>query len=144
MFGEAGHAYVFFTYGNHYCLNSTTENEGEAGAVLLRAVQPLRGIEEMQRRRGTDKLAELASGPGKLTRAMGISGSLNGEDLVTSNRLYVLTGTAQAEIAASPRIGLNVATETRWRYFIEDNPFVSHGRTHNYRTEGRVERGVVG
>lgn len=144
MFGEAGHAYLYFIYGNHYCLNVTTEAEGEPGAVLIRAVAPLRGLEEMRRRRGVEDIRSLASGPGKLTKAMGIDGSLNGEDLVSSRRLYLLEGKADGEIGISPRIGLSVAKETEWRYFLRDSEFVSGGRTHNYRSRIPAEGGVVG
>ena len=110
MFGEAGHAYVYFTYGNHYCLNVTTEGEGEArGGPDQSHRAPVRGIEEMRKRRGVEEIRNLASGPGKLTKAMGIDGSLNGEDLVSSRRLYLLEGKAVGEIGISPRIGLSIA-----------------------------------
>lgn len=144
MFGEAGHAYIYFTYGNHYCLNFTTEGEAEAGAVLIRAIEPVRGTAQMQKRRGIQELTELASGPGKLTKAMAIDKSLNGEDLVTSKHLYVLRGDLNEEVGISSRIGLSVARETKWRYFVEGSPFVSGGRIHNYRRASRGERGVVG
>lgn len=139
MFGEAGYAYVYFTYGNHYCLNITTENTGEPGAVLIRAASPLRGLEVMRANRNRETVIDLTSGPGKLTKAMAIDGSLNGEDVVTSKRLYLLRGKVDGEIGVSPRIGLRVARETNWRYYLEGDPFVSNGRTHNYRTGGRSE-----
>jgi DNA-3-methyladenine glycosylase len=133
MYGEAGHAYIYFAYGNHYCLNVKTEVKGEAGGVLIRAVAPIRGIEQMRARRGLQELTRLTSGPGKLTKAMGIDGSLNGEDLVTSKRLYLLKGKIEGKVGVSTRIGLSVAKETMWRYYLEGNPFVSGGRMHNYR-----------
>lgn len=133
MFGEPGHAYVYFTYGNHYCLNVTSEGKGIAGAVLIRALAPLEGGDEMRRRRGVENLRDVTNGPGKLTKAMGIDGSLNGEDLVTSRRLYLVRGNQPARIGVSTRIGLSVARETEWRYFDQDDGFVSHYRTHNYR-----------
>jgi DNA-3-methyladenine glycosylase len=141
MFGEAGHAYVFFTYGNHYCFNITTEGGGEPGAVLIRAVAPVTGVDVMRARRGVEKLADLTNGPGKLTKAMAIDGSLNGEDVVTSKRLYLIRGEVDEKIEISSRIGLSVARETAWRYYLAGNPFVSHGRTHNYRTTSRTEEG---
>jgi DNA-3-methyladenine glycosylase len=144
MFGEAGHAYVYFTYGNHFCINVTTEGDGVAGAVLIRALAPLRGIEKMRERRGVEDVRNLTSGPGKLTKAMGINGSLNGEDLVRSRSLYLLEGKPARGIAASPRIGLSVAKETEWRFFIKGSEFVSGGRTHNYRSGVPADRGVVG
>ncbi len=144
MFGEPGHAYVYFTYGNHHCLNVTTEVEGVAGAVLIRAAEPLRGIEEMRTRRGVEELTKLMSGPGKLTKAMGIDLSSNGEDLVVSRRLYLLAGANPRSIRASTRIGVSVGGETEWRYYEEGSPFVSGARTHNYRNRAPGRRGVVG
>jgi DNA-3-methyladenine glycosylase len=78
MFGEGGHAYVYLSYGANRCLNVTTERKGTPGAVLIRAVEPLDGIDLMKRRRGVTELTELTSGPGKLTRAMNIDLALNG------------------------------------------------------------------
>lgn len=130
MFGEAGHAYIYFSYGFHYCLNVTTEEPGHAGAVLIRAVEPLRGLEEMHARRAdkSGKLTNLTNGPGKLTQAMAIDLSLNREDLVTSKRLYLLKGRTEPEVVTSPRIGISAAREVEWRYYVSGNPFVSHGR----------------
>ncbi len=133
MFGEPGKAYVYFTYGNHYCLNVTSERKGEAGATLIRALAPLEGLEEMQRRRGVENVRDVANGPGKLTKAMGIDGSLNGEDLVTSKRLYLVRGERPSSVGVSTRIGLSVAKATEWRFFVDGDEFVSHYRTHNYR-----------
>ncbi len=133
MFGEPGHAYVYFIFGNHYCLNLTTETEGVPGAVLIRAVEPLVGIEEMRRRRGVEELTSLTSGPGKLTKALGIDLRLNGEDVVESEQLYLVSGKRGA-VSVSSRIGVASAKDRLWRYFLEGNPFVSGDRTHNYRT----------
>ena len=144
MFGEPGHAYIYFTYGNHYCLNLTTEVEGAAGAVLIRAAEPLSGIREMRKRRGVEELTNLMSGPGKLTKAMGIDLSLNGEDIVVSRRLSLLMGVAPSSIAVSTRIGVSDGGETEWRYYEEGSPFVSGARTHNYRNRAAGRRGVVG
>jgi DNA-3-methyladenine glycosylase len=144
MFGEPGHAYVYFTYGNHHCLNLTTEAEGEPGAVLIRAVEPLEGIEEMRKRRGVEELTNLTSGPGKLTKAMGIDLRLNGEDVVKSKELFLLHGRGIGDVAVSTRIGISSGQEKLWRYYIEGNAFVSGARTHNYRTRGSGRRGVVG
>ena len=145
MFGEAGHAYVYFTYGNHYCLNLTAETEGVPGAVLIRAVEPLKGIEEMRRRRGVEELTNLTSGPGKLTKAMGIDLRLNGEDVVKSKELFVRDGHRTEEVVVSPRIGISSGQDKLWRYYLGGNAFVSGARTHNYRTrESGSNRGVVG
>jgi len=134
MFGEPGHAYVYLSFGVHHCLNLTTEVEGEPGAVLVRAVEPLEGIEEMRRRRSVEELTDIASGPGKLTQALGIDLSLNGEDLARSKKLFLLSGGKGGRVAVSPRIGISSAQDRLWRYYLEGNPFVSGARTHNYRT----------
>jgi DNA-3-methyladenine glycosylase len=127
MFREAGHVYVFFSYGNHWCLNFTTEEEGQPGAVLIRALEPIEGIEEMARNRGVSEVARLTNGPGKLTKALSIDGSFNGEDLVKSRRLYVLGREEPVRVGASARIGISRGLEQQWRYFVEGNPFVSKG-----------------
>jgi DNA-3-methyladenine glycosylase len=128
MFGEAGHVYVFFSYGNHWCLNFTTEAEGQPGAVLIRALEPVEGVEEMATNRGISEVVRLTNGPGKLTKALSIDGALNGEDLVKSRRLFVLDREAPVRAAASARIGISKARERQWRYFVEGSPYVSKGR----------------
>ncbi|MDA4118273.1 MAG: DNA-3-methyladenine glycosylase [Thaumarchaeota archaeon] len=126
MFGEAGHAYLFFSYGFHWCLNVTTEEEGQPGAVLIRALEPIQGIAQMAENRGLSDVGRLTNGPGKLTKALSIDGTFNGEDIVTSRRLYVLRGEEEPlVIKASARIGLSRGRELQWRYFIEENAFVS-------------------
>lgn len=125
MFGEAGHVYVFFSYGNHWCLNFTTEKEGQPGAVLIRALEPIEGIAEMARNRGVSELGRLTNGPGKLTKALSIDGSFNGEDLVKSRRIYVEKGEESVRVQASARIGISRGEELHWRFFVEGNPFVS-------------------
>jgi DNA-3-methyladenine glycosylase len=128
MFGPAGHAYIYFTMGAHFCLNITTEGSGIAGAVLVRAIQPFEGIEMMKRNRGVGEVVRLASGPGNLTRALGIDKSLNGEDIVTSKRLFIEQGETVGEVGVSSRVGIKVGTSFRWRFFAQGNPFVSKGR----------------
>jgi DNA-3-methyladenine glycosylase len=125
MFGEAGHAYVYFSYGNHWCLNFVTEPEGRPGAVLIRALEPIEGVEQMFRNRGVSEVGRLADGPGKLTKAMSIDGTFNGEDLVKSRRLYVLEREAPVPLRASSRIGVSKGRGQQWRYFVDGNPFVS-------------------
>jgi DNA-3-methyladenine glycosylase len=125
MFGEAGHVYVFFSYGNHWCLNFTTEPKGQPGAVLIRALEPMEGVEEMARNRGVADLARLTDGPGKLTKALSIDGAFNGKDLVRSRRLYVLDREGPVRVEASARIGISKGRERLWRYFVEGNPYVS-------------------
>ncbi|TLY01250.1 MAG: DNA-3-methyladenine glycosylase [Thaumarchaeota archaeon] len=129
MFGEVGKAYVYFTYGFHHCLCVKTERRGVAGAILVRALEPLEGIEQMKKNRGKEEVRELASGPGKLTQALKIDRRLNGEDLVRSERLFLARGKDTAfEIRDSSRIGVDRGLEFRWRYFIGGNQFVSRGK----------------
>jgi DNA-3-methyladenine glycosylase len=125
MFGEAGHVYVFFSYGNHWCLNFTTEAEGQPGAVLVRALEPIEGIEQMVRNRGVSELARLTDGPGKLTKALSIDGGFNGEDVVNSKRLYLLGQKEPVRAATSARIGISRGQDRQWRFFVEGNLFVS-------------------
>jgi DNA-3-methyladenine glycosylase len=119
MFGPPGHAYVYFTYGFHYCLNFVTQPEGIPEAILIRALEPLDSIELMKRNRGKDRLEDLCSGPGKLTQAMGIGKSLNGADLL-GGTLYVLDdGFDACKIISRPRIGIKEATDELWRWYPE-------------------------
>ncbi len=125
MWGRPGTAYVYFTYGNHYCMNVVTEPEGSAGAVLLRALEPLQGLEIMRAHRKVADADLLASGPGRLTRALGIGRERNGAD-VTRPPLYVAQGrTRPVPVAAGPRIGIRTATTRPWRFYIPDSPYVS-------------------
>ncbi len=125
MFGEAGRVYVFLSYGNHWCLNFTTEGEGQPGAVLVRALEPVEGTAQMKRNRGVEELSRLTNGPGKLTKALAIGKEFNGEDVVTSKRLYVLGSEEPVKAEVSERIGISRARERQWRFFVQGNPFVS-------------------
>lgn len=122
MFGKPGVAYVYFIYGNHYCLNFVTEREGVAGAVLIRALEPLEGLEEMMRRRGRKN--NLTNGPGRLTQALGITRAHNGIDL-TGDELYVLRGEKPKEIVTTTRIGIREGADLKLRFYIKGNKFVS-------------------
>jgi len=125
MFGEAGHVYVFFSYGFHWCLNFTTEMKGQPGAVLIRALEPVAGIKQMVKNRGVSELGRLTNGPGKLTNALSIDGDFNGEDVVTSKTLLVLSREGPLRVMASARVGVSRGREQLWRYFVQGNPFVS-------------------
>jgi len=132
MFGQGGHAYVYLIYGIYYCMNVVTNKENYPEAVLIRAIEPIEGLDLMKRRRGTDKILNLCSGPGKLCAAMGISKAQNGIDLCGAN-LYLLSGEFISPkcIASTPRININYAKEARnypWRFIIKDNLFVSKGK----------------
>ena len=128
MAGPPGVAYVYFTYGNHFCLNVVTEPEGVAGAVLLRALEPLEGLEVMRARRGLGPAApahRLAAGPGRLTQAMGITRAHNGWDL-TRPPLYLAHGRPGVLVVASgPRIGIRRGRDRPWRFSIAGHPCVS-------------------
>jgi DNA-3-methyladenine glycosylase len=116
------HIYVYLIYGMYYCLNITTERDG-VGAVLIRAVEPTRGIELMCQRRGTSNVRLLASGPGRLCAAFGIDLAMNGKPL--GRDIRILTRAAEPPISASPRIGITRATELDWRFYETGNLFVS-------------------
>lgn len=125
IFGPPGHAYVYFIYGMYECLNLVCEPEGVPGCVLIRALEPVAGIELMQARRPAARKAEhLASGPGKLTLAMGITRALNGAD-VTRGTLVVRDAGGKVEIGVSPRIGITKCADLPLRFFVRGNRFVS-------------------
>ena len=127
MFEEGGIAYVYFTYGNHYCVNAVTCRKGNPGAVLIRAVEPVSGIEIMKRNRGTDDIFNLTSGPGKLTKAMNIRRELNGASLL-GNEIFIaekLNENKKPLIERSKRIGITKNTEKLYRFCEKDNKFVS-------------------
>ena len=127
MFGQPGHAYVYFTYGMHYCLNVTTEPIGQAGAVLIRAAQPVKGIEAMRKKRGSDRIRDLTNGPAKLTEAFAVTTALNGHDLTTVSRLFIAENDKLEpfRIESTSRIGIRAGLDKPWRFFIKGNPFVS-------------------
>lgn len=128
MFGEGGAAYVYFTYGNHFCFNAVTCREGTPSAVLIRAAEPVDGVELMKKNRGTGDLYNLASGPGKLTCAFMIDRSLNGASL-QGNEIYIagkVSGSRKIEIMKSKRIGISKNTEKLYRFFEKNSMFVSH------------------
>ncbi len=128
MFGEPGHAYVYFIYGFHYMLNIVTEPKGFPAAVLIRAVEPVRGIALMKKRRATAEARNLASGPGKLCQAFAIDRTLNGSDMC-GNVLYVRdAGEPPPKIITTPRIGVDYAGKWKrkpWRFVVDGNGFVS-------------------
>lgn len=128
MWGEAGIAYVYRSYGIHAMLNVVAERVGETGAVLIRALEPLAGIPLMQQRRGVEVERQLCSGPGKLCRALGITLDLQGTDLVTSERLWIAAGNRVTGVLVSGRIGISQAMDDPWRYWAAGNPHVSSHR----------------
>jgi len=126
MYGPPGHAYVYFTYGMHWCLNVVTRRAGYPSAVLVRALEPLEGLDLMRRRRGVAADPLLTSGPARLTQALGISRALDGHPLDRAP-LWIGAGevVAPKRRRAATRIGIRRATERLLRFYERDNPFVS-------------------
>ncbi len=126
MYGPPGHAYIYFTYGMHYMLNTVTEREKFPAAVLIRGIEPLAGIELMRKRRGFRAERELTNGPARLCSALGIDLRLNRTDL-TRPPLYIVEPTepVQEPVRWTPRIGIRHGRDKPWRCYLEDNPFVS-------------------
>ncbi len=127
MFGPPGHAYVYRSYGVHWCLNLVCGAEGVPEAALIRALEPTHGIEQQRRRRGAKELRALCSGPGKLCQALGITRDHDGLPLDHSPfRLEPRRDVP--EIVTAPRIGITRATELSWRYLEAGSPYVSRAR----------------
>lgn len=153
MWGPPGHAYVYFTYGMHHCLNVVCAREGVPHAVLVRGMEPVAGLELMAARRGIppDRPADspelwhrLGAGPGRLCQAMGITLAQNGADLVTGP-LYIIrpAGGSVSAVASSPRVGIDYAGEARaypWRFFVPGSPGVSRPARITTRTESQRAR----
>jgi len=133
MFGPPGHAYVYLIYGVHHCLNVVTEAPDFPAAVLIRALEPISGVDVMRRLRNNRPIRELTNGPGKLCQAMAIDRRLNGHDLCRGETLWIAPGEAVAEeaIARGPRVGVRGdqhALKVPWRFAIREHPFVSPPR----------------
>jgi DNA-3-methyladenine glycosylase len=126
MFGPPGHAYVYRSYGIHWCLNLVCEEEGRAAAVLVRALHPVQGLEEMRARRGAEDLRLLCSGPGKLCQALGVGGGHDGLPL-DRPPFDLYTRRTAPEIVTGPRIGITPAADLPWRYGLAGSPFLSRG-----------------
>jgi DNA-3-methyladenine glycosylase len=127
MFGPAGRLYVYFVYGMHHCMNVVTGGAGEGSAVLLRAAEPLEGLDEMRRRRGRDAPRDLCAGPGRLCQALGVDRSLDGADLVRGRDVWIAAGepVAADRVCSGPRVGIRVGIDYPWRFRIDGDPFAS-------------------
>lgn len=126
MFGEVGRAYVYFTYGMHYCVNAVAkDNKSEAGAVLIRSLLPKEGLNFMIKQRKTETISNLTNGPAKLTQALQISKAQYGEDLTRISNLYIIDGKKikKSQIDARARIGIKKATDKLWNFRITDLDF---------------------
>jgi DNA-3-methyladenine glycosylase len=139
LFGPPGHAYVYFIYGNHYCFNVSCMPDGDAGGVLLRAMEPVFGLEAMAQARGIDlpskprvtQLRLLTSGPGRMAEALGITRERDNNKDMTSPRSdlwFADDGYRRQRILATPRVGITKATERPLRFVVAGNPFVSGKR----------------
>lgn len=122
MFDTFGHVYIYFIYGMYHCLNFTAERD-EAGAVLIRSVEPLEGIEIMKQNRHTEILTNLCSGPGKLCTALGLDKRFNSIKL--GKEIKVFNDGFVPVISRSSRIGIKDDVELQWRFYVKDSPFVS-------------------
>jgi len=129
MFGPPAHAYVYRSYGVHWCLNAVCQPEGTGEAVLIRALEPLVGVDWMESQRGETPLENLCRGPGNLCKALGISIELDGECLRTG-RLLIVQGepVTDSRIAATPRIGISMAQDDRLRFIEKGSRFVSKNK----------------
>jgi DNA-3-methyladenine glycosylase len=128
LFGPPGLAYVYLSYGIHSLLNFVCEPEGDAAAVLIRALEPTAGLEAMRARRGERPDGELCSGPGKLTEALGIGLELNGADLCRDPFLLLAPASPAPEVVTGPRIGITKAVDRPWRFCAAGSRFVSRPR----------------
>jgi DNA-3-methyladenine glycosylase len=124
MFGPPGRAYVYRSYGIHWCLNFVCREEGHGAGVLIRAVEPLQGLDRMRARRGLDDPRLLCSGPGRVGQALGITHELNGLRLDRAP-FEVLRATAAVTVMAGPRIGISKGVEVHWRFGLEGSRFLS-------------------
>lgn len=128
LFGPPGSAYVYLSYGIHSLLNAVAEPEGAAAAVLIRALEPTHGVEEMRARRGGKADADLCSGPGKLTEALGVDLGDNERDLTREPFLLTPPAGEPPKIVTGPRIGITKAVERPWRFSLAGSPYVSRPR----------------
>jgi DNA-3-methyladenine glycosylase len=124
MFGPPAHAYVYLSHGIHWCLNFVCREAGHGAGVLIRALEPVTGIERMMERRGTEDLRNLCSGPGKLAQALGVTRAMNGAAL-DAPPFVLLAPAAAIEVVTGPRIGISKAVEMPWRFGLAGSPYLS-------------------
>jgi DNA-3-methyladenine glycosylase len=141
MFGPPGHAYVYFTYGMHFCVNLVCMGEGTAAAVLLRAGEVLEGRSLAEARRPRSKPRDLARGPARLCEALAIDRSLTGADVCSAGPLLVSAGSSASGVRTGPRTGVSSAKDVPWRFWIDGDPSVSPHRVHTPRRRTVIDRG---
>ncbi len=125
MFGEYGHLYVYFTYGMHYCANIVTGRKGHGAGVLIRAVEPIEGVDVIEKRREKTGV-ETTNGPAKLCQALGIDKAMNGHNLREGElKLIPQSQLSQRMITQTVRVGISRGKDVPWRFYISDNPYVS-------------------
>lgn len=125
LFGPPGHAYVYFNYGMHWCLNVSTGEDGVGEGCLLRAAEPLEGLEVIRARRGGVAERDLLRGPGRLGQAYGLDGSWSGRDLCERGPLGLADDRTRPEVTAGPRVGVSRAADVAWRYWVPGSAWVS-------------------
>jgi DNA-3-methyladenine glycosylase len=125
MFGPPGHAYVYRSYGIHWCLNLVCDKEDRAEAVLLRALEPTHGLDVMRKRRGVDDERLLCSGPGRLCQALGVTSGHDGLPLERPPFAILPREPPELEVLSGPRVGITQAAERPWRYALAGSPFLS-------------------
>ncbi|WP_148574835.1 DNA-3-methyladenine glycosylase [Nocardioides caldifontis] len=141
MFGPAGHLYVYFTYGMHHCCNVVVGEDGVAAAVLLRAGEVVEGVELARSRRGRSTDRDLARGPARLCQALAIDLTHNGADLGSGELTLELgPAVAAAQVATGPRVGLRLAADNPWRFWLVDEPTVSAYRPAVVRKRGAMRQ----
>jgi DNA-3-methyladenine glycosylase len=120
MFGQVGMSYVYFTYGMHYCFNVVAKkSEQQSGAVLIRAIQPVKGISVMIKNRKTDNILNLTNGPAKLTQALQITTNQYNIDLTKNSELFIIDGVRPKKIIAKPRVGIKTGIDKLWNFSFE-------------------------
>jgi DNA-3-methyladenine glycosylase len=148
MFGPAGHAYLYFVFGMHWCLNVVCGEVGEAAAVLLRAGEVVAGADEVRARRGDGPARLLAQGPARLVKALGVGPEANGTSMVDGTGPLVLSPPAvpvdPGSVSAGPRVGVAQAHDVPWRFWLTGDPTVSPYRRHAPRARGRRASGAPG
>ena len=130
MFGPPGHAYVYFTYGMHWCMNTVTGEDGEGQGCLLRAAEPLEGFEALRARRGAARDRDLLRGPGRLGQGYGLSREHSGIDLCDGGSLHLRDDGERPSVATGPRVGVSLAADEAWRFWVPDSPWVSAYKRH--------------